>query len=83
MRHTKCRIWVHFAGRHLPEEVRYGARINVVGKLRSFNVGMLFAVTGAYCMDVTPRAVMSKAVECLPDAIKDHWREGEGDHESD
>lgn len=83
IRHSKCRIWVHFAGRSLPESVAYGARINVIGTLRSYNISGAYAILRAACMKVTPRELITTALSQLDDVILKHWTEEESSAEDD
>lgn len=80
VRNHACLIWVHFHGHgHLPEEVGYGKRVSVIGRLRSYNVGATYALTSAHCMSVSPQAMIAAALEKKPDAIIRHWQPGKGE----
>lgn len=74
LRHSACRVWVHFHGRgQLPDGVRYGRRVAVIGRLRSYNVGTEYALTSAHCLGVSPQAMIAAALEKHPDAVLRHW----------
>lgn len=73
LRHPSCKIWVHFHGRNLPSGIAYGKRVWVIGILKSYNVGDEYALTSAYCLSKSPRAIVSAGLAKHPDAVIDHW----------
>ena len=68
LRHHSVRVWIHFAAAGLPVSVKYGARISVIGYLRSYNIGTAFALGRCSILRVSPLAFMRAGFERYPDA---------------
>ena len=63
-----ARVWTHFAGQ-LPEGVHYGARISVIGYLRTYNIGTVFSLVRACLLTESPQAMIRAALAEFPDCV--------------
>jgi len=70
IRHRKAFMYVQWFGEGLPPEVKIGARVGFIGKLRTFNNGLRFQVESCLLLTRTPKTIINALMEMLPDMVK-------------
>ena len=71
VRNAKAILWVRWWREALPPGVKIGARVALIGKLRTYNEGRRLQVHDALLLRRSPKSILSALVKTLPDLVVD------------
>jgi hypothetical protein len=69
IRHRRAMMFVQWFADALPPAVKIGARIGLLGKVRTFNNGYRFQIRDALLLNKSPKSILNALMKVLPGAV--------------